>query len=329
MKRLLKIMAATIGISTLSGTAFAEFPDRNLTNIFPWGPGTAMSVSQIVADALGDELGVSVPVVSTTGAAGTKAFKTAMSKPADGYTIFDGYVAPLVLQPVLGNADWTYSDFTPLWGIASNAFSIVGLPNETRWSNFEELVAYAKENPGKLRYSPNNRNALPHMVMSKIFKEFEMVAKPVPYKNQIEALKDMEAGLLDFIFFNPGHYVQNKDRVKVLLVMSELDGAKETYGGAENIKDLGVDIGLSGLVRMGWTWWLVKKGTPEDRVQILRDALKRALDRESVQNGIKSLGFVPLLFAPEDYTEIVGPVGDQLLGMKDALAWEEEQLSKY
>ena len=80
---------------------------------------------------------------------------------------------------------------------------------------------------------------------------------------------------------------------------------------------------------MGWTWWLVKKGTPEDRVQILRDALKRALDRESVQSGIKSLGFVPLLFAPEDYAEIVGPVGDQLMGMKDALAWEEEQLSKY
>ena len=247
MKRLLKIMATTIGMSTLSGAVLADFPERNITNIFPWSPGTAMSVSQIVADALGEELGVSVPVVSTTGAAGTKAFKTAMSKPADGYTIFDGYVAPLVLQPVLGNADWSYSDFVPLWGIASNAFSIVGLPNETRWSNFQELVAYAKKNPGKLRYSPNNRNALPHMVMSKVFKEFDMVAKPVPYKNQQEALKDMEAGLLDFIFFNPGHYVQNKDRVKVLLVMSELDGAKETYGGAENIKDLGVDIGLSGL----------------------------------------------------------------------------------
>ena len=158
MKKIFKIISITIGFLTLTNNVYADFPDRNLTNIFPWGPGTAMSVSQIVADALGEELGVSVPVVSTTGAAGTKAFKTAMSKPADGYTIFDGYVAPLVLQPVLGNADWTYNDFVPLWGIASNAFSIVGLPGETRWSNFEELVEYAKKNPGKLRYSPNNRN---------------------------------------------------------------------------------------------------------------------------------------------------------------------------
>ena len=84
MKRLLKIMATAVGVSTLSGAVLADFPERNITNIFPWSPGTAMSVSQIVADALGEELGVSVPVVSTTGAAGTKAFKTAMSKPADG-----------------------------------------------------------------------------------------------------------------------------------------------------------------------------------------------------------------------------------------------------
>ena len=46
---------------------------------------------------MGEELGVSVQVVSTPGAGGTKAFKTAMKRPADGYTIFDGYVAPLFL----------------------------------------------------------------------------------------------------------------------------------------------------------------------------------------------------------------------------------------
>ena len=45
---------------------------------------------------------------------GLKAFKTAMSRPADGYTIFDGCVAPLVLRPIQGNADWNYTDFTPL-----------------------------------------------------------------------------------------------------------------------------------------------------------------------------------------------------------------------
>ena len=91
----------------------AGYPARTIETIFPWGPGTAMSVSQIVASALGEELGVSMTVISTPGAAGTKAFQTVLNKPADGYAVFDGYVAPLVLQPILGNADWTTTISNP------------------------------------------------------------------------------------------------------------------------------------------------------------------------------------------------------------------------
>ena len=112
MKKLLVLATAAL---LLAGNARAEFPDRNIENIYPWGPGATMSASQIIADAMGQELNVNISVVSTPGAAGTKAFMTAMEKPADGYTIIDGYVAPLVLQPMLGKANWTYADFKPLW----------------------------------------------------------------------------------------------------------------------------------------------------------------------------------------------------------------------
>jgi tripartite-type tricarboxylate transporter receptor subunit TctC len=113
-----------------------KFPVRTIENIYPWGPGTTMSVSQIVAAAMGEELGVSMTVISTPGAAGTKAFMTALNRPADGYTIFDGYVAPLVLQPILGNANWNYKDFKPLNSVASNAFSIACKMDEKRWNTF-------------------------------------------------------------------------------------------------------------------------------------------------------------------------------------------------
>lgn len=107
--------------SLFTGIANAEFPERNILSIYPWAPGATMAVSQMIADGMGKELGVNISVASTPGAAGTKAFKTAMENPADGYTIFDGYVAPLVLQPLLGKADWNYKDFTPLWSATSNA----------------------------------------------------------------------------------------------------------------------------------------------------------------------------------------------------------------
>jgi len=326
-KKLLRLVAA---LSLTLGATFAQadFPERTVENIFPWSAGTAMSVSQIIAKAMGEELGVSLPVISTPGAAGTKAFKTAMNRPADGYTIMDGYVAPLVLQPVLGKADWTYSDFKPLHSAVSNAFSIGGKKGETRWSNFEELMAYGKENPGKLRYSSGSRNNLPHMVIAKVLQSYGVVAQNIPYKTDGDARKDLQSGVLDFAFINVGAYLQDKEGFEILLVLSELPGAKMSYDGATSIVDLDIDLGLSGLAPMGWTWWLVHKDTPDDVTDTLRTAMKSAMARDDVRSQIEKVGFVPLEWDHDEYDSVVGPVADQLGAMGNALQWEEDEMKK-
>ncbi len=327
--RLRRIFSASIAaVVMMTSTAFADFPERTVENVFPWSAGTAMSVSQIIAKALGEELGVSVPVVSTPGAAGTKAFITSMNRPADGYTIIDGYVAPLVLQPVLGNADWSFKDFKPLHAAVSNAFSIGVKKGETRWSTFEELMEYGKANPGKLRYSSGSRNNLPHMVIAKVLQSYGVVAQNIPYKTDGDARKDLKAGVLDFSFINVGAYLQDKDGFEILLVLSELPGAKASYDGAPSITDLDIELGLSGLAPMGWTWWLVHKDTPDDVADVLRAAMKTAMAREDVKEQISRVGFVPLEWDHTQYEEIVGPVAGQLGAMGNALKWEEDELKK-
>lgn len=323
------IVAGALAAMTLgTNPVHAEFPERTVENIFPWSAGTALSVSQVIAKAMGEELGVSVPVISTPGAAGTKAFITAMNRPADGYTIFDGYVAPLVLQPVLGNADWTYKDFKPLHSAVSNAFSIGGRKGETRWTDFEGLMEYGKANPGKLRYSSGSRNNLPHMVIAKVLQSYGVVAQNIPYKTDGDARKDLKAGVLDFSFVNVGAYLQDKEGFEILLVLSELPGAKASYDGAPSITDLKIDLGLSGLAPMGWTWWLVHKDTPDEVADVLRAAMTRAMNRDDVKEQISRVGFVPLDWDHTQYDEIVGPVAGQLGAMSNALAWEEEELKK-
>lgn len=328
MVRRLMLVPALAVMMLSAVSAKAEFPERTIENIFPWTAGAAMSVSQIIAKAMGEELGVSITVVSTPGAAGTKAFQTAMARPADGYTIIDGYVAPLVLQPVLGNADWTYKDFVPLHAAVSNAFSIGSRKGEERWSNFEELMAYGQANPGKLRYSSGSRNTLPHMVIAKVLQSYGVVAQNIPYKTDGDARKDLKAGVLDFAFINIGAYLPDKDGFDILLVLSELPGAKASYDGATSITDLGIDLGLSGLAPMGWTWWLVHPDTPPAELEILRKAMGAAMEREDVKAQLDKIGFVPLGYGPEDYEAIVGPVAGQLEAMGNALAWEEEELKK-
>jgi len=320
---------ATVAIVTIgANAALADFPERTIEIIHPWGPGKAMAVSQLIAQAMGDELGVDMPVISTPGAAGTKAQITAMARPADGYTIFDGYVAPLVLQPVLGNADWNYSDFKPLQAAVSNAFSIGGRIGETRWSNFEEMMAYGQAHPGKLRYSSGSRNNLPHMVIAKALQSYNVVAQNIPYSQDGNAIKDLKSGVLDFAFVNVGNYIQDKSAFNILLVLSELDGAKASYDGAPNIIDLSVDLGLSGLAPMGWTWWIVNADTPDDVADKLRDAMAAAMARPDVRAAIEAVGFVSLDWNHSEYNDIVGPVAAQLGAMGNALKWEVEELGK-
>lgn len=328
MKSIRSTAAALAVLVVSTGAALAEFPERTIELIHPWGPGNAMSVSQIIAKAMGEELGVDIPVISTPGAAGTKGQITAMSRPADGYTIFDGYVAPLVLQPVLGNADWNYSDFEPLHAAVSNAFAIGGRTEETRWSTFEEMMAYGQAHPGELRYSSGSRNNLPHMVIAKVLQSYGVVAQNIPYSQDGNAIKDLKSGVLDFAFVNVGNYIQDKPAFNILLVLSELAGAKASYDGAPSIADLDIDLGLSGLAPMGWTWWIVNKETPDDVVAKLRTAMAAAMQRPDVREAIERVGFVPLDWDHTEYDAVVGPVSEQLAAMGNALKWEEEELRK-
>lgn len=320
--------AALLSLATLAAPALAEFPERNIENIYPWAPGATMAASQVIADAMGRRLGVNISVVSTPGAGGVKAFETAMSKPADGYTLFDGYVAPLVLQPMQGNADWNYTDFTPLWSATSNAFAIAVRASEDRFADIGALLEYAAANPGELRYSPGTAGALPHMVIAKVMQQTGAVAQIVPYPEIDNAVRDLRGGILDFMVINPGVYKVNKDDVKILAVLSTLDRSSDTYDGAPLIGASGIDMGMSNLSPMGWNWWLVRKDTPAEIVATLQEAMGAVINDEAIQTKLLEMGYVPTLFAPEQYEEIVGPVTEQLQSGIEAIAWEKEQLAK-
>jgi hypothetical protein len=97
------LAAAALAIAALP--AFADFPERRIQVSYPWAPGApAYVVSQIIADGMAAELGVDVAVVARPGAGGVNAIMAGLGEPADGYTIIDGYVAPLIISPLFGMA---------------------------------------------------------------------------------------------------------------------------------------------------------------------------------------------------------------------------------
>jgi len=327
MKRPFTKAIVALGASlAFASPALAEFPDRDIEVIFPWPPGVTMASSQVMAEAMSEELGVNVTVISTPGGTGVKAMRTALERPADGYTVFDGWVAPVVVQSLLGNIDADHTDFTPLHALGAVPNGILVRKDDERFPDFEAFIDYMRAHPGELRYTSGAYGNLPHVDIANMMRATDTVAQNVPYGELEEGVKDLRSGVLDFMAGNPGFYRQNKEYTRVLVALSDLDSVSEIFGGVTKISDTSVDFPLTGLAPMGWSWWVAKKGTPPDRVRILREAMQRALQHPEVDEHFQRIGRPLLGYPPEEYLDRVSAVREQLSTATDAIDWEAEKL---
>jgi tripartite-type tricarboxylate transporter receptor subunit TctC len=326
-RNMLAVSGIVVGALLLATAASAEYPERRIQLVYPWTPGTpTYAVSQIIADAMGNELGVQVPVVAKPGAGGVNAFMAALNEPADGYTALDGYVAPLIISPLFDKTEYTFADFVPLYSATSNAFAIATRADEDRFTDFPSFIEYLQAHPGETRYTGGADLALPHMVAARVLQHYEAVSRPVPYGDLADGTKDLRGGVLDWMVVNPGIFRSNKDHLRIIAVLSELPEVVEIYEGAQRVEDYGMELGLTGLAPMGWNWWLVKAGTPDDVVARLRDAMGKALEKPEVREKILQIGFVPTGYTPEEYMEVAQSIHDQLQSATDAITWEKDAI---
>lgn len=329
----LKKLAGALCLGTLlAATAWpaaAEFPERRIQVSYPWKPGApAYVVSQLVADGMAETLGVDIAVVAKSGAGGVNAIMAGLAEPADGYTIIDAYLAPLVIAPLFDKADFTYKEFIPLHSGTSNAFAIASRVDEDRWTDFPSFIKYLQDHPGETRFSASEELTLPHIVTSTMLQSQNAVARNVPYVGLAPAMKDLRGGLLDWILVNPGVYRSNKDHIKILAVFTDRDEVIDIYDGAPKIKDFGIETGVSGLSQMGWDWWVVAPGTPDDAVAKLRDAMSKALADPEIRAKIMEVGFVPIDEPADRYEAVAGQVEAELKAAMDSVTWLREEIAK-
>jgi tripartite-type tricarboxylate transporter receptor subunit TctC len=319
------VSAGTVVLA--SGRQDGAFPTRGIEIIHPWPPGVTMASTQVVAEAMSEELGVAITVIPTPGGTGVRAMETVLNRPADGYTIFDGWVAPLVVQSAMGNVDADHTDFIPLFALAAVPNAVLVRADDERFPDFEAFITYMRENPGELRYTSGAYGNLPHIVLANMMQATDTVAQNVPYGELEEGVVDLRGEVLDFMAGNPGFYRANRQHTRVLVALSELDSVAEIFGGVPKVTDYDfIDFPLTSLAPMGWSWFTVHKDTPADVVETLRNAMAVALEKPSVVEYFDRIGRVLLAYPPEDYLETVSAVREQISQATDAVEWEAEKL---
>ncbi|MEL6509984.1 MAG: tripartite tricarboxylate transporter substrate binding protein [Pseudomonadota bacterium] len=158
MKKLLA--AASMALMTMTGTAFADghanFPERPIMMMVSYGAGGATDFqARIVTMTAGNEdaLGMPIAIINKPGAGGRVGWNWfATQAEADGYTLGAYNIPHFIAQSIEGGVEYSADSFEPIanWG-ADPAVFVVGADSD--FNSMEDVVNYAKENPGGLTFS--------------------------------------------------------------------------------------------------------------------------------------------------------------------------------
>ncbi|KIC42128.1 C4-dicarboxylate ABC transporter substrate-binding protein [Ruegeria sp. ANG-R] len=151
------IAGAALALMSLTGTATAEdYPERPLMLMVSYGAGGATDFqARIVTMTAGNEdaLGMPIAIINKPGAGGRVGWNWfATQADPDGYTLAAYNVPHFIAQSIKGGVEYSADSFEPIanWG-ADPAVFVVGADSE--FNSMEDVVAFAKENPGKLTVS--------------------------------------------------------------------------------------------------------------------------------------------------------------------------------
>lgn len=209
MKRAGILVLSILCLAFVIGSASAQdnYPSKPVKIIVPYAPGGATDiVARIIADQLGKRFGQSVYVENKPGAFGIVAIEDMARSPADGYTLMIGNVSTNAITPIIYSQKLKIDyakDVVPITDLVDvPAFLVAAKSFDVK--NVPEFIAYAKKNPGQVRYGTVGPGSYPHYDMAYFAKragDLDMVA--LPNKSGASGvINDMLNGSVQVAFLN-------------------------------------------------------------------------------------------------------------------------------
>ncbi|MEZ5862914.1 MAG: tripartite tricarboxylate transporter substrate binding protein [Geminicoccaceae bacterium] len=308
----LGVMVATAMIA-LTLPAAAEYPEKPLTIIEPWAPGSAGDVPmRILAELAKEDFGQPIVVQNLEGGTGTRAQLALVNAEPDGYTVMNSWVATQVMGPIFNpDIGYTRQDFEPINLVNINPFVLV-VPADHPAQTTAELVEWAKAQDRQINVSVCGWVGLPHVV----FRRFLEVAgvdnyNPIPFSDcEVENMKALLGGTTEFGVSGLVVRKMYGDRVRVLTIfMPERSAiAPDIPTAAEE----GYDLDW-GAVSAGWSGLVAPLGTPPDRLEHLRAVFAKATQSEEFKRRMVESGNT-LLYQPTEEFQALWDRSHELLG---------------
>jgi len=293
-----RLAAAAFSVLTLAaGNAAADgYPSRPITLICPWPAGGSTDTHlRKLAELASRHLGQPVIVENKPGAGGMLG-PAGMARNAapDGYTISQ-LTINVVRQPHLQKVDWDpFKDFTYIIGVSGYTFGVV-VKSDSPFKTLDDVVAYAKANPGKLSYGSTGIGTSPHLLMEDLASKAGVEFLHVPFKGSADSTQALLGGhvMVQSDSTGWGKFV-DAGTFRLLVTFGE----QRTRWNAPTAKELGYDVVSYSPYGIGGP-----KGMDPKIVKILHDAFKKAMDEPEHQKILQSLDQISWYKSSEDYAK--------------------------
>lgn len=277
-----------------------DYPTRPVRMIVAFAPGGSADINaRIVGQKLGAELGGSIVIENKGGAGGNLGAVEAKKSAPDGYSIFYATSAVALAPSVYANPGFQAKDFEPISLTATIPLVLV-VGKSVPTTNPVELVAWLKEQDGKVNYASSGRGALLHLAGALFLKETGTKAAHIAYRGSAPAITDMLGGSVQFMFL-PINEISSH------LESGSLKAVAVTHAQRvpqlPNVPTMREAFGLQTMDIGAWQGLLVPADTPKDVTRKLSTALERTLQSPEVKKRLVELGSIVLGGTDKDYAD--------------------------
>ena len=291
-----KLLAgAALAIIGLTGIAYADghgsYPERPIMMVVSYGAGGATDFqARIVTMTSGNEdaLGMPIAILNKPGAGGRVGWNWfATRAEADGYTLAAYNIPHFIAQSIKGGVEYSADSFEPIanWG-ADPAVLVVGA--ESEFNTLQDVVDFAKANPGKLTTSGAGLFVGHHIAALQMEKAGDMKLAYIPTKGGgAAAMKAVIAGdvMAGINNLSDAFRAQQAGNVKILAV-ADLE-RNEFLPDVPTMKEAGLDVDNASVNFRGI---MVPKGTPQAIIKKLAATVPTMFENDRVTGKMKAGG---------------------------------------
>ncbi|GAA5233203.1 tripartite tricarboxylate transporter substrate binding protein [Verticiella sediminum] len=308
-KRWMGCLALFAAALIAANPARAAWPERPITLIVPYTPGTGIDqVARQLSVRLPERLGQAVIVENVAGASGNIGSERVARADPDGYTLLVQVNTLVMNRSLYKTLPYDpVKDFTPVALTSFGTLLLVTNPKVQQAETLQQMLDDAKAQPGALTYATPGVGTPHHLAMALLQQKTGVELLHVPFKGTSGAVTDLLGGRLDYMFL-PVHvalpHIQS-GRLKALATGS--DERLPQLPDVPTLAEAGVDTGNIDM----WYGVLAPQGTPAEIVERLNASINEALESPEIAKAFEAQGMVPATSTPAAFAERVATDADR------------------